>query len=391
MTPSDSIEDITAGLIPKRGNEPMVRGDGCWLWDAAGRRFLDMTSAHGIAPLGHVHPALTTAIGRQAEQLIALSSSFYNDRRAGFLTALDKVLPERFEHVFLCNSGAEAIEALLKFAWLKTSRSGVVALKRSFHGRTAGALAVTWNPKFRTPFEPLLRPVEFASPDDLQALDQALDESTGVFLAEVIQGEGGVHPLDGEFLQRAQELCRQRGIVFAIDEIQTGFGRSGPWFAHQSHDLEPDIMALAKGIAGGFPMGAVVSTASIAASLAPGLHGTTFGGSPLACAAGEATIDTLRRGGIVDAVPSRGRRLLESLRQALDGVVAVRDIRGCGLMVGIELRQKAGGVIARLMDDHGLLVLPAGPNVIRLLPALIVTDEQLDEAVAAIAAALKAE
>jgi acetylornithine/LysW-gamma-L-lysine aminotransferase len=388
MTTPAIEKELGGILVPRRGEHAMVRGEGCWLWDDAGRQYLDLTASYGVAPLGHSHPALTAAIAAQAGRLVALSANFYNDRRAELLAVLRARLPGHFAHFFLCNSGTEANEAALKFAYLATERRGWVALKRGFHGRTLGALATTWNPHFRETFAALLQPATFVDPGDLDGLDRAITSETSVFLAEVIQGESGVWPLDPAFLRRAQELCRERGALLLIDEIQTGFGRAGSWFAHQELGLEPDLLTLAKGMAGGFPIGAVAMSARVAASLAPGLHGSTFGGGPLQCAAALATIETLA----VEDLPGRARRVgerfLAALRQALQGAPLVRDVRGRGLMIGIELRQKVGPYLDRLMREHAVVALLAGPTVLRLLPALVIDDRQVDRAVGAIAAVL---
>jgi len=388
MTATSNAEDLAAGLIPKRGTSAMVRGEGCWLWNSEGSRFLDLTSGHGVAPLGHCHPALRRAIGEQAGRLISLSASFLNDRRGELLESLRSVLPEPFEHVFLCNSGTEAIEAGLKFAFLATGRSGAVALKQGFHGRTLGSLAVTWNPNFRGPFAPLLRQVSFVTPGDIEGLESSIDDDTGVVVAEIIQGESGVIPIAADFLLAAQRLCHERGALLLVDEIQTGFGRTGEWFAHSIHGLEPDMMAMAKGIAGGFPMGALASTAQVAASLKAGLHGTTFGGSPLASAAACATIDTLAAENLVARAAASGAKLIAMLRAELEGLPLVKEVRGRGLMIGIDLRQRVGPYLDRLMNDHQVLALPAGPTVLRLLPALILDDDQIELAVEAIVAVL---
>jgi LysW-gamma-L-lysine/LysW-L-ornithine aminotransferase len=389
LAATPAIERALGGtLVPRRGEHAMVRGEGCWLWDDEGRKYLDLTASYGVAPLGHSHPALVAAISAQAGRLIALSSNFYNDRRAELLALLKARLPEHFAHFYLCNSGAEATEAALKFALLATQRSGWVALKRGFHGRTLGALATTWNPRFRETFAAIVQPATFVEPGDLDALDRAITAETSVFLAEVIQGESGVWPVEPAFLRRAQELCRERGALFLIDEIQTGFGRTGAWFAHTEGRLEPDLMTLAKGMAGGFPIGAVAMTARVAASLEAGLHGSTFGGGPLQCAAAVATLETLHAGDLPAQARVKGEALLAALRQALRGVPAVRDVRGRGLMIGIELRQKVGPYLDRLMREHEVVALQAGPTVIRLLPALVIEREQIDRAVGAIAAVL---
>ena len=263
-----------------------------------------------------------------------------------------------------------------------------MALKRSFHGRTLGALATTWNPSFRETFAPLLQTATFVDPGELDGLDRAIGAETSAFIAEVIQGESGVWPIDPAFLRRAQELCRERGALFIVDEIQTGFGRTGAWFAHHELGLEPDLMTLAKGMAGGFPIGATAMSARVAESLEAGMHGTTFGGGPLQCAAAIATIETLHDADLPGQARVKGEAFLGALRQALRGAKVVRDVRGRGLMIGIELRQKVGPYLDRLMREQGVVGLQAGPTVLRLLPALVIEREQLDRAVTAIAAVL---
>lgn len=376
-------------LVPRRGEAAMVRGRGCWLWDAAGRRYLDLTSGHGIAPLGHGHPALVAAIAGQAETLVALSSSFYNDRRAELLEALEARTEGRFAHFFLCNSGTEANEAALKLSALATGRSGWTAVKRGFHGRTLGSLALTWNPPFREPFSALLHPATFVAPGDPDALEEVITGETALFLVEIVQGESGVWPLAADYLARARELCRERGALFVVDEIQTGFGRTGHWFAYQALGLEPDMVTMAKGMAGGFPMGAVAMTRRVADALRPGLHGSTFGGSPLACAAALATIETLAGEDLPAQAREKGEVLVARLRQALAQHVVVREVRGRGLMIGIDLRRKVAPYLEALMREHAILALPAGPTVLRLLPPLVVTRAQLDQAVEAIASVLQ--
>jgi acetylornithine/LysW-gamma-L-lysine aminotransferase len=380
--------ELAGILVPRRGEHAMVRGAGCWLWDDEGRRYLDLTASYGVAPLGHAHPALVAAISAQAGRLIALSSNFYNDRRAELLVLLKSRLPEQYAHLFLCNSGTEANEAALKFAYLANRRSGWVALKRGFHGRTLGAVATTWNPRFRETFAAIVRPATFVDPGDLDGLDRAITGETSVFLAEVIQGESGVWPVDPAFLRRAQELCRERGALFLVDEIQTGFGRAGAWFASAELGLEPDLMTLAKGMAGGFPIGAVAMSARVAASLEAGLHGSTFGGGPLQCAAAIATLETLHAEDLPGQARIKGDAFLAALRQAVLGLPVVRDVRGRGLMIGIELRQKVAPYLDRLMREHEVVALQAGPTVLRLLPALVIEREQIDRAVTAIAAVL---
>lgn len=382
-------ERLAGGTTQRRGAAVMARGEGCWLWDTDGKRYLDLTAAQGVAMLGHCHPALSKALAEQAHTLIACPNFFYNDTRAHFLAKLAEALPVHLNHVFLANSGAEAIDGGLKFARLATERTGIIATMRSFHGRTVGAVSMTWEPKYRKPFEPLLN-VTHIPYNNLAKLDAALDDSIGVVALEPVQGEGGVNVGEAEFLQGAERLCRERGALLMLDEIQTGFGRTGRWFGHEHYGLTPDVICMAKGIGAGFPMGAIAYTDAVASKLYQGAHGSTFGGNPLACAAGLAAIQTYQDERLMEHAAAMGELLFARLRAELGERVVVREIRGLGLMVGIELREKAGKYIKALMEDHGVLALPAGANVIRLLPPLIITPEEIEIGVQAIAATLPA-
>jgi acetylornithine/LysW-gamma-L-lysine aminotransferase len=388
MTDLAALEErLAGGTTQRRGDAVMARGEGCWLWDTAGRRYLDLTAAQGVAMLGHCHPVLSRALAEQAHTLISCPNFFYNETRARFLAKLAEVLPGHLQHVFLSNSGAEAIDGALKFARLATGRTGIVATMRSFHGRTIGAVSLTWEPKYRKPFEPLLA-VTHIPYNNLEKLAEAVTDETAVVVLEPVQGEGGVHVGEAEFLQGAQRICRERGALLMMDEIQTGFGRTGTWFGHQHFGLTPDLVCMAKGIGGGFPMGALAYTDAIQAALYQGAHGTTFGGNPLACAAGLAALQVYQDERLVERAAVMGRLLFDRLHAALGDRVIVREIRGLGLMVGIELREKAGRYLKALMEDEGILALPAGANVLRLLPPLIISEEEIEMGVQAIARVL---
>jgi len=382
------LEETYLGGTTARRNETVIaRGEGCWLIDTAGRRYLDMTAAQGVAMLGHCHPALTQAIAAQAATLIACPNFLYNDVRARFAEKLASVLPPHLHHIFLANSGAEAIDGALKFARLTTGRTGFIAFRSAFHGRTVGAVSITWEKKYREPFAPLLD-VTHLPYNDLEKLAAAMDDSIAGVVLEVVQGEGGVNIGTAEFLQGAQRLCQERGALLIVDEIQTGFGRTGKWFAVEHHGLQPDIVCLAKGLGSGFPMGALAYTGRVQEKLYPGAHGSTFGGNPLAAAAGLAAIRAYQDEGLIDRAAQMGAHLLAALHAALDGVALVREIRGLGLMVAVELRQKAGPYLKTLMEEHGVIALPAGPNVIRFLPPLIISPEEIEFGVAGVTRAL---
>ena len=380
-------EAILGGTTQRRGDTVIVRGEGSWLVDTAGRRYLDLTAAQGVAMVGHCHPKLSAALAAQAHQLIALPNFLYNETRSRFAAELAKVLPPYLNHVFLANSGAEAVDGAIKFARLTTGRTGLVATMRGFHGRTVGAVSVTWEPKYRKPFEPLLD-VTHVPYNNLAKLADAVTDQTAMVILEVVQGEGGVNMGDGDYLRGAQALCRERGVLLVLDEIQTGFGRTGKWFGFQHFDLQPDIICLAKGIGGGFPMGALAYTEQVHAVLSPGAHGSTFGGSPIACAAGLAALQIYHEENLIERSAQMGALLLKRLQETIGDYEIVREIRGLGLMIAVELREKVGPYLKTLMDEHGVLALPAGTNVLRLLPPLTLSEEEIEIGVAAIAAAL---
>ena len=381
-------EQILGGTTARRGDAVFVRGEGCWLVDTTGRRYLDLSSAQGVAMLGHCHPRVAEAIAAQARTLMLCPNYLYNDTRARFASALVDVLPPHLRHVFLANSGAEAVDGALKFARLATKRPGFVSTTKGFHGRTMGALSVTWEPKYREGFQPLLEATHVPF-NDAGALERAIGDTTAAVILEIVQGESGVNVGRSDFLQSAARLCYERGALLIVDEIQTGFGRTGRWFAVEHADIRPDIICLAKGLGGGFPMGALAYTESVRNRLYQGAHGSTFGGSPLACAAGLAAIGTYRDEHLIERSATLGARMLEQLRHGLEGVALVRDVRGTGLMLAVELRSKVAPVLRALMVEHGVIALPAGPTVLRLLPPLVISEQEIDQGVEAIVAAVR--
>ncbi|MCB9449803.1 MAG: acetylornithine/succinylornithine family transaminase [Anaerolineaceae bacterium] len=363
----------TSGAYPKRPLT-VVRGAGCTVWDENGRAYLDATSGQSVALLGHSHPAVVEAITSQAAQLITCPEIFYNDQRARLYEVLETVLPSAINRFFLCNSGAEAIEGALKVARLLTGRTGIVAAKRAFHGRTLGALSLTWNKDYREPFAPWQPAVMHVTYNDLDSARVAISEETAAVVVEAIQGEGGVYPADADYLRGLRELCDTHGALLIVDEIQTGFGRTGRWFAFQHSDIVPDVVALAKGIAGGVPMGAVAWRGELG-TIPGGSHGSTFGGNPLACAAAVAVITTLREENLVERTAELGAWFRDEV--AALSLTQVREVRGLGLMVALELRGRVTPVLKTLQEDYGILALPAGLNVLRLLPPLVISREQL--------------
>ena len=373
----------SAGTYPKR-NLALVRGQGARVWDESGNEYIDCVGGHGVSNLGHCHPAVTRAISDQAAQLVTCPGIFYNDKRALLLSRLAQITG--LERGFLCNSGTEAVEGAFKFARLSTGRTGIVATMRGFHGRTMGALSATWNKKYREPFAPLVPGITHVPYDKIERMEKAIDDQTAAVIVEIVQGEGGVRPGSAGFFRALGDLCQERGVLLVVDEVQTGFGRTGKMFALQHHDIVPDILCLAKGIAGGVPMGAVMLGPRVT-GLHPGVHGSTFGGNPLACAAALATIETLLADDLPAQAADKGAYLLERL-QRLDAPV-IREVRGIGLMVGIELRTRARPFLEALIE-RGVLALPAGPTVIRLLPPLTISRKDLDTVVNALQEVLAA-
>lgn len=382
-------EQILGGTTARRGETVFVRGEGCWMVDSDGQRYLDLSSAQGVAMLGHCHPRVTAAIVHQAQTLALCPNYLYNDVRAAFAEALVGVLPTHLTHAFLCNSGAEAVDGALKFARLTTGRQRFVSTTKGFHGRTFGALSVTWEPKYRDGFGPLLDTTHVPF-NDAAAIEAAVTDDTAAVIVEIVQGESGVNLSTAAFIETAARVCRDRGALLIADEIQTGFGRTGRWFACEHVGVQPDLLCMAKGLGGGFPMGAVAYTAQVRAALSQGAHGSTFGGSPLACAAGLAAMGAYRDEQLIERSAVMGARMLTGLRERLAGVPVVRDIRGLGLMIAVELRSKVAPVLKRLMVEHRVIALPAGPTILRLLPPLVLSDDEMALGIDAIAASLDA-
>ncbi len=373
----DLENTYTSGVYNKRP-VVIVRGRGASVWDAEGREYIDCTAGYGIANIGHGRPEIAAALAAQAQCLVTCSELVYNDVRAHLLERLADLTPEGLTHFFLCNSGTEAVEGALKFARLATGRTGIVAALRSFHGRTMGALSATWEPHYREPFAPLVPGVSHVRYNDLAAAEAAIGEETAAVIIELVQGEGGVHIASDEYVHGLAALCRERGALLVIDEVQTGFGRTGRLFACNHYDLQPDILCLAKSLAGGVPMGAVCLGPRVMESgrITRGVHGSSFGGNPLACAAALATLDILEQEALPERAAILGARALEHLGAIRSPLI--REVRGRGLLLGIELSQRAQPYLEALFE-RGILALQAGPNVIRLLPPLVITERQLEQ------------
>jgi len=354
----------------------IVRGQGASLFDMDGVEYLDCTSGHGVANLGHGNPKVAEAIYKQASTLITLFESFPNDKRAEVMKKLCSLV-DGLDRVFLCNSGTEAVEASLKFARISTGRKNIVAAMRAFHGRTYGSLSATFNKKYREGFEPLVPGFSHVAYNNVEALDKAVNEETAAVILEVVQGEGGVYPATEEYIQAVRRICDERGALLIVDEIQTGFGRTGAMFAIQHFGVTPDLLTCAKSLAGGVPMGAVLIGHKVQ-NLTPGVHGSTFGGNPLSCAAAVAALGVIEEENLARQALVKGAYLRDQLRKIESP--NIRDVRGMGLMIGIEMKQKVAPYIKEL-QERKIIALNAGMTVIRLLPPLVITYDQIDHLV----------
>ena len=367
-----------AGVYAKQ-QLSIVRGQGASLFDVYGNEYLDCSSGHGVANLGHAHPKVAAAIAEQASTLITLFESYPNDKRAALMQKMAKLVPG-LERVFFCNSGTESVEATLKFARISTGRTNVVAAMRAFHGRTFGSLSATFNKKYRQGVEPLVPGFSHVPYNNIEALENIVTNATAAVILEAIQGEGGVYPADKDYLEAARRVCDERGALLIVDEIQSGFGRTGRMFAVQHFDVMPDLLCCAKSLAGGVPIGAVL-IGEMVQNLTPGVHGSTFGGNPLSCAAALAALAVIEEEDLAGQAADKGAYLMGKLRQIETPLI--REVRGLGLMIGIELKQKVAPYL-RALQEHHIIALNAGMTVLRLLPPLVISYEQIDRLVSAL-------
>lgn len=357
----------------------LTRGSGTKLYDKEGNEYLDLATGIGVAAVGHSNQKVAEAISKQAYQLLTCPPSyFYNQIRADLMEKLSEISPPGLGKSFLCNSGTEAIEASVKFARAFTDRKEIIATMRGFHGRTLGSLSATWKRKYSKPFKPLVPGFSHVPYGDLAKLDEAISDSTAAVLLEPIQGEGGVYlPPEGYF-DGVRELCDQNGALLIFDEVQTGFGRTGKMFASEHWGVIPDIMALAKAMGGGMPIGASVIREDM--EFSTGLHGSTFGGNPLAAGAALATIEYIQANGLVKLAGKRGKYFIHRLRKLMCKYKLIKEIRGKGLMLAVQLRKRSGVYLDRLLE-HNILALPAGSTVIRFLPPLEISESEIDRAI----------
>jgi len=356
-------------------------GDGAYVYGTDGTEYLDMGASYACVPLGHNHPAVNEAVHEQFDDLTYVQASYPVDVRTELYELLAETAPGDIDYTWLCNSGTEANEAALKFARSATGNSKIIATMRGFHGRTMGSLATTWKDKYKKPYEPLIGDVEFVPYDDPEAMTEAVDDDTAAVIVEPIQGEGGINPASEEFLQTARVETATNGAALIFDEVQTGMGRTGTLWASEWADVVPDMITSAKGLGNGLPVGATLCREWIAENY--GSHASTFSGGPVVSAASKVTVETIVGEDIAGHAADVGAYLQESLEAALGD--EVREIRGEGLMIGVEVGRGANKVLKELALNHGILALPAGRTVVRLLPPLTVGEDEADAVVDAMA------
>ena len=375
----DAEEKIMANTFSKR-DRVLTRGRGALVWDINGNEYIDCTGSYGVAVVGHCHPRVVEAVQKQVETLIACHASFYNDVRSELLEKLIRLAPKGLDKVYLCNSGAESVECAIKLARKYSGKPEIIAMVGAFHGKTMGALSATWKKKYREPFMPLVPGFKHVPPDNLEKMRTAITEKTAAVLVEPVQGEGGVRVPSDDFLPGLREICDEKDVLLIFDEVQTGFGRTGKVFACEHWNVVPDILCVAKSVAGGIPMGATFAREDVMSAFQRGEHSSTFSGNPLVCAAASAAIDVL----VEERLPERAATLGSYFKGKLEGLAEkyriVREVRGLGLMLGMEMRFDVYNMLLGCMDS-GVLVLDAGRNVLRFLPPLVIEKGQIDRVV----------
>jgi acetylornithine/LysW-gamma-L-lysine aminotransferase len=385
----ETEDSFMANVYAKR-HVVITKGKGALVWDINDKEYIDCAGSYGTCIVGHCHPKVVEAIKKQAETLISCHGSLYNDVRAKLLQKIVQIAPKGLNKVFLSNSGAEAVECAIKLARKFTGKPEIIAMMGAFHGKTLGALSATWDRKYRDPFKPLVPEFKHVPADNLEKVEGAITEKTAAVLVEPIRGEGGVRVPPEGFLKGLRDICDEKKVLLIFDEVQTGFGRTGKVFACEHWSVIPDVLCLAKSVAGGLPMGATIAKEDVMASFRVGEHTSTFSGNPLICAAACAAIDVL----VEEKLPERAATLgkyfkgqLETL-QARHGII--REVRGLGLMLGVELRFDVLNVLMKSMEK-GVIILDAGKNVLRFLPPLVIEKEQIDKVISILDMVLEEE
>ncbi|MEM4377974.1 MAG: aspartate aminotransferase family protein [Candidatus Nitrosotenuis sp.] len=369
-------EDEYLGSHLQRFPITVEKGLGAKVWDINNKEYIDCMGGYGVALVGHRNQRVIAALKAQLDKIITVHSSLYNKTREEFLENLIKVAPKGLTQVHLGNSGTEAVEAAIKFARKYTGKSGMIAMNGSYHGKSLGSLSVTFNPKYRKAFMPLVEKVDFAPFGDIEALKSKINKDTAFVILEPIQGESGINVAPPGFLQDVRKLCDENGILLIFDEIQAGLGRTGKMWASEHWNTAPDIMCLAKGIAGGVPMSATLVKPEILAAMSKGEHSSTFGGNPLSCAAGTATIQALTQDGLIENAAKMGKYFIDGLEMLKQKHNIIREVRGKGLMIGVEMKFEVKDILFDGIKE-GVLLLYSGRNILRLLPPLVISEAEI--------------
>ncbi len=381
--------NVMAQTFAKR-DLTITKGKGALVWDINGNQYIDCTGSYGVAVVGHCHPKVVAAVQKQAEILIACHASFYNDVRSELLDKLIKIAPKGMDRVFLSNSGAETIECALKLARKYTKKSEIIAMVGAFHGKTMGALSATWKKKYRAPFMPLVPGFKHVPANNLEKIKETITDKTAAILVEPVRGEGGIRVNSDDFLPGLREICDDKNVLMICDEVQTGFGRTGKNFACEHWNVVPDILCLAKSVAGGLPMGATFAKEEVMAAFKRGEHSSTFSGNPLVCAAASAAIDVLNEEKLAERAATLGSYFKGKLEDLAEKHKIIREVRGLGLMIGMEMRFDVYNIIMDCMNN-GVLVLDAGRNVVRFLPPLVIEKDQINKVVSTLDCAMEKE
>jgi len=369
-------EEQFLGNLYQRFPVTIEKGLGAHVWDINNKEYIDCMGGYGVALVGHRNERVVNAIKSQIDKIITVHSSFYSKTREEFLETLFKISPKGLTQAHLNNSGAEAIEAAIKFARKFTGKKGMVAMNGSYHGKSMGALSLTFNPKYRKSFQPLVEKVSFSPFGNIESLRSTIDDDTAFIILEPIQGESGIHVAPDGFLQDVRKLCDENEILLIFDEIQSGLGRTGRMWASDHWNTAPDILCIAKGIAGGVPMGVTMVRPDILNCISKGEHSSTFGGNPLSCAAGTATIQALTQDNLVQNADTMGKLFRDGLEKLKEKHNIIREIRGKGLMIGIELKFEVKDILMEGIEKN-LLLLYSGRNILRLLPPLVITKDDV--------------
>ena len=378
MSSIEELEGAFGAPAFKKFPIAIVRGKGSVVWDSNGKEYIDFMSGIGVALVGHCNDSVIEAVREQSERLITCHGSFYNDARAGFMERLVKAAPKGLGKVLLTNTGTESVEAAIKLARRHTSRKKIISMKGAFHGKTYGSLSATWNKKYRDPFGPLLEGFDFAEYGDAQSLAQLVDGDTAAVIAEPIQGETGIIVPPPDYFRQVREICDQKGALLILDEIQSGLGRTGKMWASEHFGVVPDIMTVSKGLGGGLPIGAAVTTDEVAGSLKGGEHTSTFAGNPLSCAAGSATLDFIAKNDLPAKAREKGALMKAGLTKIASAHKLVKETRGLGLMLAMQTRVD---ILTQLQSAHskGVIFASSGRDTFRFLPALVMQETQISK------------